>query len=973
MPGRNLPRLGAHGDEQEHLRVGQAPRRLSPAHAAGDDVLPSRGNEAPPLLQRLQGATGNRATAALIQRDRRQTGAPAKDAGPSLAAFDAANPGIVAALSYEQLKIWHDVIDGWTANRKVDEALVRHEKHERSTFLDPSSTAPIASSDYLDEHARIESRRKFVDEGKSKAALSPAAILSPDIGAAQAWNVDAEQRYRAWAIQHFSSKPLVAELTSKREIVSALEESQNPGLQSGIPHVNLLWGGFRIKHTKGTVTWDDLMDMREFRDKYVAEVSDSPSIKALRLGIIEIESHISLMKLERQERSDKNAEHGVVRHISEALGGPSGIELAALQIMAKQKLGTLSKKEALALQATIAEREAEAGDYPKLKDNESGPGIWHDPELQLAAARRFQQEGKIELAVAALNLCEQSTTVATARFAGYERRVMKGAGTAVKWLERAKTAGKIASAFTGTGGVIRSAIGAAGYTFAQEGSEQVVAHWIDPSNKIDLAGLTEQAAIEGLAGLFGGLTQGAFVEALTARFGARLVTKYGLSEGAARTVLSAAGATTSSFYNVPAKMALDKIISGKAFPQSLAEVCTLVTDSAVESGLMDTAGSFVHAHSATAERAPDPAAPHAGPEITGTHEVVEALAGPEGAALTGERPSPMSGGIKGPEPTTIMAEARMIAGNLEPLRQKWGDLSPKERAQQLIDAVHGTLAAKTGVPKPDVKLAGIKGGLFYKETWHIEIDASVVGKKNPSIDEFAWACEIARHEMEHAIQFFRVAKREYAMTGKDAQTLSDSLRMPKERMQEAIESKIDPIHPGSEVDRVTAAIRENVYDVKKGARRNEILTKLNPAIEALKIASDTFSERMLSETDPTLVQKASDEWQAVETKHRPIVEEYRNFPEEVPAYAAGGEVAAAVKEQARLADAVHQARQTELRAYDGIEKARREVRSALAKPGVRVPATTRATLLRAVKEWTAALQKTTLAEQELIRVLEGRK
>ncbi len=953
--------------------MGPAQRRLDAGRPAVEEAEARRPDQALPLLQRVQRGSGNRATAALLQRQPGGPGAAAATAGPSLAAFDAANPGIIAAMSYDQLKIWHDVIEGWAANRKVDEALVRHEKHERSTFLDPTSTAPIISSDYLDEHARIESRRKFVDEGRSRATLSPAAILSPDVGAPQAWNVDAEQRYRTWAIEYFSSKPLVAELTSKREIVSALEESQNPGLQSGIPHVNLLWGGYRIKHTKGIVTWDDLMDMREFREKYVAEVSDSPSIKALRSGVIELESHISIMKIEHQERSDKNAEHGVVRHVSEALGGPSAIELATLQLVAKQKLGTLPKKEALALQAAIAEREAEAGDYPKLKDSESGPGIWHDPELQLEAARRFLGEGKIELAVAALNLCEQSTTVATARFAGYERRVMKGAGTAVKWLERAKTAGKIASAFTGTGGVIRSAIGAAGYTFAQEGSEQVVAHWIDPSNKIDLQGLAEQAAIEGLAGLFGGLTQGAFVEALTARFGARLVTKYGLSEATARTVLSAAGATTSSFYNVPAKMALDKIISGKAFPQSLAEVCNLVTDSAVESGLMDTAGSFVHAHSAAPEHTAEPAAPQGTHEITGSREVVDALAGPEGAPLTGERPSPMSGGIRGPEPTTIMAEARMIAGNLEPLRLKWGEMSPQERAQALVDAVHGTLHAKTGVPKPDIVLAKIKGGLFYKETWHIEIDQSLVSKKNPSIDEFAWACEVARHEMEHAIQFFRVAKREYALTGKDAQALSDSLRIPKERIQDAIESKIEPYKAGSEIDRVTAAIHENVYDPKKGARRNEILTKLNPAIEALAAAGKTFEERVGGGTDKELFEKANAEFEAVEKEHRPIVEEYRNFPEEVPAYEKGGEVSAAVKEQARLADALREARQGELRAYDGVEKARREVRSALATPGVRVPPLARAGLLRAVKQWMTALQKTTHAEQELIDVLQGRK
>ena len=208
------------------------------------------------------------------------------------------------------------------------------------------------------------------------------------------------------------------------------------------------------------------------------------------------------MKLEHQARSDANAEHGVVRHVSEALGGPSQIELMTLRLAAQQKPNDVE------VQTQLADKEAEAGNYPKLKTNEAGVGIWQEAELQLAAAKRLLAEGKIELAAGALRLCEENTTVATAKLAGYERRVMSGAGIAVKWLERAKTAGKMASAFTGTGGVVRAAFGAAGYTFAQEGSQQVAAHWIDPANKIDIGGLAEQAAIEGLASLFGGIDPG---------------------------------------------------------------------------------------------------------------------------------------------------------------------------------------------------------------------------------------------------------------------------------------------------------------------------------------------------------------------------------------------------------------------------------------------------------------------------------
>jgi hypothetical protein len=600
------------------------------------------------------------------------------------------------------------------------------------------------------------------------------------------------------------------------------------------------------------------------------------------------------------------------------------------------------------------------------------------------------KEGKFELAVAALNECEHSTALATARFAGYERRVMKGAGTAVKWLERAKTAGKIASAFTGTGGVVRAAVGAAGYSFAQEGSEQVVAHWIDPSNKIDIKGLTQQAAIDGLATLFGGVTQGAFVNALAARFGARLVTKYGLSEGAARTILSAVGATTSSFYNVPAKLALDKIIAGKASPSSLADVCNMVTNEAVQSGALDLAGSYVHAHSAKTAPEPEPSVPRTGPEIAAPHAAVEALAGPEGAQFAVPRPAPSVGGpVRGKEPTTIIAEARQVAGQLEPLRHDWPKLSPASRAQRLIDGVHQTLAA-TGVPKPQAVLNKKVGGLFYREIWTVKLDEALLSKENLSIEEFATACELARHEMEHAMQFFRIARREHARTGEDAKTLSDRLDMPIDIIKEAIDAntgkrRAEAMPASGALDLATAKQYENIFGAAKGKRRDEILGKLDPAFDAIDAAKTKFDAaeaklRQLGPEDDAVLwkkalddkEKAFDEFNAAEAKHRPIIEEYRNFPEEIPAYKAGSDVYHAVRQQARLADILRQSRLDERHAYSNLVRARDDARRERPDISVRKSAVTRSYLNRAVAAWVSALDRTRRAEHELARVLEGR-
>src|SRR6185295_2326346 len=122
------------------------------------------------------------------------------------------------------------------------------EKKARAAAWDPDSGGYRYLSSYIDKQEKIESGRKFVDETKSQVQLDHNALLSPEITAPQPWNVNAEDRFRNWAVGYFASRPLIAELSSKRELVSQLEETQHPGLARGIPHVNLKWGNGRIKH-----------------------------------------------------------------------------------------------------------------------------------------------------------------------------------------------------------------------------------------------------------------------------------------------------------------------------------------------------------------------------------------------------------------------------------------------------------------------------------------------------------------------------------------------------------------------------------------------------------------------------------------------------------------------------------------------------------------------------------------------------
>jgi len=848
-----------------------------------------------------------------VQRDKAKAeGKSAKKAPLTLSMFRAAYPGIMNALDYEHTKIWFDIIIGWQANREVNEELREmDERARKNAWSDPSYGTYRLTEEYKARAAAIEAHRRFVAEGSSLAPLNPQKILKPDITAPQAWNVDAEQRFRTWAVEYVTSKPLEAELSTRRELVSQWERTEHPELEGGF-HANLLRGGQRQWNTGGYLGWDDLMKIPEIRDKYEADVSNGPHIKAMREAIGELSAHIDEMMEEHQNRSDKNAEHGVVRHVSEALGGPSATELMLLRLRVQENPNDTDAK------AALAEKEAEAGDYPKMK----GPdGIWFQPQQQLAAARRFFQGGQVELAAAAIAACQKSTAISTARFAGYERRVMGGAGIAVTWLERAKTAGKIASAFTGAGGIVRASITAAGYTFAQEGSQQVVAHWIDPANKIDLKGLAQQAAIDGLATLFGGLTQGAFVNALSARFGARMVAS-GLSEATTRTVLSAAGATTAAFYNVPAKAVLDNIIAGKAMPRSLSEVCDMVVAEAVQSGAMDVVGGYVHKPGTSHEAVPETAPGTAGPEVKPPSDVVESLAGPEGAAYAQRPARPPMIGKPGLAPTKpISAEARRIAARLDPVRAEWKDLSPASRAQRLVEAVHAEMTS-TGLPKPTAILNPGEGADFDLHLWVVRLDAEVIRKSDVTVDEFALACEEARHEMEHALQLFRIAGREARLHGEDATALATRLQIPKHIAETAIKANKRSIPAeqleGTQADIDANAHYESIYGTGN-AHRNKTIGDLPKVIKELADAEARVNDARPAERDDAIALES----RAIE-EYNKTIDEYVSLPEEIPAWEAGRQVSEAVKEHIRLNKQIAAAK-------NGIQNALAEVKRVRAR------------------------------------------
>lgn len=946
--------------------------RVDPSQAEPEQKprAPSR-LTAPPqpettAVEDLQGTAGNRAVATIMTAPAAgATAARAPAAGdptrhiPTIDELATAYPHLLALVSVAQLQLWEQVLAGWRGNQGVDDDLARQENRARLAMYGPggSGTSYRYLSDYRDRREQIADRKTFVDESSTRVSVRAADVLGPDVVAEQPWNVSAEHRFRAWLVAEFAAHPLVVELTSRREIVSALEESQNPGLTAGKPHLNLLWGGGRIKSTGGQVRFADLMDITRFREAYYTQVTHGPEVVALKVGLSDLESHLQLMELEHQERSDINegqqsrlpqVVRGAVRRTAEWIGKPSVMELviARLNVQANPD----DREAAL----TLAELEGRTEDYPRLHTKGALIGIWDKPWEQWKAAQQLANDQKTEIAAAALSLAEQSATISTARYAGYERRITSGATTAVTWLNRAKTAGKIASAFTGTGGVLRAAAGAAGYSFAQEGLQQVSAHAIDPSNKIDLGGLAEQAAIEGLAALLGGMTQGAFTSALKIRFGATLTVRYGLSEVAATRVLSAVGAGASSFYGVPAKIVLENIIAGKAVPASLAEVCDMVVTEAATSTVMDAAGSYVHAHQpeldavAPADPSPgpaDPRVPAVEPVIDPSRapaEMVDALASPRARAVATLDPNIIQ--LRPP----IDAHALQLAQDLAPLHATLTGKSAQQRVIAIRDAVFARLVG-TGMPRPDVVIDS-SGSFMDQASWTAHIDDTGLQGHAMTVEQFAEACDTVRHELEHAVQLFRIARRQAALQNLQAPQVNAAYDIRLDVAQAAIDANLpharaEVIPAGSTVEQEIDAQFESFFG-SRSKYRNKVYTDMDAAELELFTAQGKSSSWVpgVSYLRQRRLATAKKEWERAYGA-------YRNLPEEAAAFSVGEQVSHAVVD-AKLRLQVAEARQT--RYERGMEMVEASgAFSEAAAAGVVPPAIARASD-EARKRWEAA-------------------
>ncbi|MDQ4096854.1 MAG: hypothetical protein M3144_03150, partial [Actinomycetota bacterium] len=773
-------------------------------------------------LHQLQRDAGNQAVALTIQEQvavQRQpetyTSANRPKKGADVrAALRTHLPGLLPALTEEQVAQWQKIVDYYAVTRHIQKEGQQLYDSFKSNYpgLDPKGFGP-----YNEAVARLE--RAFPRKpATEKLKVDPNLLLADDVTTEPEWDVKAEMAYRQWALAEWAKDPPEFDMFPEHDDEVITRRTSV--------------GSFT---TKGLITLHDLH--RRFMKEYNERVVARPEWGQLYTALAETKNVYAEATALHRERNEINKRNegvfgiDIIRNIAEALG--EGDE-----------------------------------DYPTIHQ-------WEEPKKLLATAEPLLMERKFEVAVPLLAMAELSTAKAADRIFKYDYRIESGAGVAVKWLGRIKTVGSIAAGIAaGPLGMTGSALVAGGYTFVQEGAQNVSAMAHGQRTDLGAADLIKKAGIATVLGLMGGALQPRFQAAISAR----VAQATGTAGGAIRDMAtSAAAASTLSVYQTAAEAVLQNVIEGKAFPKNATELSDLIVDKALQAAAMDVAlrgpsaraareyqtwkagkatslvpGRSVPGQSKQAAPAPDAPEPRNMPEdvaqrllrdsggwqrlrtelvegtglangmtvperralldrfeasrellardvagmFEGSVAVTDAGAGRQievrfvgdkaaqhqaeaKAYLDTKRPGweaqtglslqhgPAPAAVAGPKSMKAISalrkatpEARQLAARLAPLYENWTGKSPLDRARMLVEVVNEQLRA-AGTPEvtPALTKTGAgEDGLMKTETWDLFLNSRILEGHTQTPEQFAYACGVAMHEGYHAQQLFRAAR-----------------------------------------------------------------------------------------------------------------------------------------------------------------------------------------------------------------------
>ncbi len=505
----------------------------------------------------LQGLAGNEAVAQAVQRQRAAAGGgagrthrPKGAGGPDVyALIKAQAPALLGVLAPEQVEQLQKHLDVQASNEEVRR---RHEATYAS-WQNRYNLDPMGFGDARRELEGIAGKMQPEQKGPVQVEIPTASLLARSLDEPPTWNVEAETRFRTWV-----KGKLLAQPTQVR-----IQDINGPSIDYYV-------GNEYVPSDGGLITLASILRTQDYATEYREQVSNGPHVRALRDAMWDLQMQIIEVRAGHEDLSKRNKEHKYIRKVAEAAGAAGPWEYYQ----------TIRDAEKHPEKGSVAERLRQLqAPYPSIR-------LWEAPQGQLDRADKMLREGKVELAAATYGIARGNALTVGGELARYERKAIGGAGTVVKWLERAKTAGTISvGVLTGGYGAVASAAATSAYVATQETAQQVSEIGFGQRKSMDALSIAGRAGVEGLLSMLGGVAQGKFVAAITARVGARLTTAVGkeMSEAA----ISAAGSSLSSFYTAPAGVVLNAIANGQQMPKSLEEFADLVAKQATEGAAMD--------------------------------------------------------------------------------------------------------------------------------------------------------------------------------------------------------------------------------------------------------------------------------------------------------------------------------------------------------------------------------------------------
>jgi hypothetical protein len=232
-------------------------------------------------------------------------------------------------------------------------------------------------------------------------------------------------------------------------------------------------------------------------------------------------------------------------------------------------------------------------------------------------------------------------------------------------------------------------------------------------------------------------------------------------------------------------------------------------------------------------------------------------------------------------------------------------MPPDTRAKMLVAAVQlQMLAAGTHVRMPTVRAVGGENSHFDPKAWHIDIGHPALRKNNPSIEEFAAACEHARHEMEHVLIEFRIIRLEAMDTKRRPETIARRWKVSRDAVEDAVranqDSSAEPLTSGPHAQQTA-----DFHDLIRGDGAKEyrrISDAIRKADKALTAAKEALAKNATPEAQAKLeaAQKVWDE----------ANEAYLDLADERVAWRAGEQAQGAVEQYLDLQARTRRARET---------------------------------------------------------------